>query len=215
MEIITITVGQLQTNTYVIADFDSMACVIVDPADEGKRLIEEITREKLTVKGILITHGHFDHIGAVKQLATYYKVPVVAHENEANMMADSQKNYSVYFLQRAIISHADTFVVDGEIISFGGSLDFLCIEVPGHTANSICYYMEKEHHLFVGDTLMAGSIGRSDFYDGEPDTLIKAIKSKLMGLPEETRVYPGHGNDTTIAIEKRSNPYILGIFKVE
>ncbi|MDA3845373.1 MAG: MBL fold metallo-hydrolase [Vallitaleaceae bacterium] len=212
MEIITITVGQLETNSYVIADFDCMTCVIVDPAGEGKRIIDEITREGLTVKGILITHGHFDHIGAVNQLATYYEVPVVAHMEESNMMADSQMNYSVYFLQRAIVSRADTFVEAGETISFGGALEFICIEVPGHTANSLCYYIEKERVVFTGDTLMAGAIGRTDFYDGDADTLLNAIRSELMTLPGETAVYPGHGDDTTIITEKTSNPFLLGRF---
>jgi glyoxylase-like metal-dependent hydrolase (beta-lactamase superfamily II) len=209
MEVITLTLGQLQTNVYIIADFSENTCILIDPAAEGKRIIKEIQNEGLEVKGILITHGHFDHIGAVNQLKTYYDVPVFAHESESNMMEDSQQNFSVYFLQRAIVSKADTFIEHGETINFGGELSFRCIEVPGHTANSICFYNENNHLLFSGDTLMAGAIGRTDFYQGASDTLINSIKDELMVLPKETKVYSGHGNSTNIGIEARNNPYLV------
>lgn len=214
MEVFILTVGQLQTNTYIVADMTNKTCIIIDPAAEGKRILEYCSREELSVKGILITHGHFDHIGSVNQLKTYFDVPVVAHEGEANMMADARKNLSLYFLQRAVESKADTFVEDGEELSFGDSLVFECIEVPGHTANSICYYQREMGLLFTGDTLMTGAVGRTDMYDGPQDELLTMIKRKLMILDNDVKVYPGHGHCTDIGTERRTNPYLLGHFGI-
>lgn len=212
MEVFTLSVGQLQTNTYIVADLQEKTCVIIDPAAEGKRILQHCEQEGLTVKGMLITHGHFDHIGSVNQLKTYFDVPVVAHEGEANMMADARENLSVYFLQRAVTSKADTFVEDGEELSFGNQLVFECIEVPGHSAHSICYYQREMGLLFTGDTLMTGAVGRTDMYEGPADELIHQIKDKLMILEDHVQVFPGHGHSSSIGTERRSNPYLLGHF---
>lgn len=208
MEVITRVVGPLQTNTYMVLDEETKSCVIIDPAAEGKHIIDEIDGLGYEVKALLVTHGHFDHIDAVNQLRTYYQVPVVTHELEGEMMADGQKNFSLYFIQRSISAKADTYVEDGEVIDFGGDLQFKCIEVPGHTAHSICYYVEKSGLLFTGDTLMTGAIGRSDMYDGPSDMLLNTILEKLIVLPGDVKTFPGHGPSSTIEREKGSNPFI-------
>lgn len=207
MEIKTIVTGIVQTNTYIAVDEENETAVIIDPAEEYDYIITELDSLKVKLKGILITHGHFDHIGAVNQIVKEYHVPVYAHKNEAEMMKDSRENLSVYLIQQSIVADADHFVEHGDIIHLGGQLVFKCLEVPGHTANSICYYNEAYDVLFTGDTLMTGTIGRTDFYLNDSQMLIDNINDKLMTLPDKTRVYPGHGHSTKIITEKERNPY--------
>lgn len=208
MKIKTIVTGMVQTNTYIVVDEESNTAVIVDPAAEYENIIRELNALNVKLKGILITHGHFDHIGAVNPIIKENPVPVYAQKNEAEMMADSQKNLSVYFIQQSIVGIADNFIEHGDIIDFGGQLKFKCLEVPGHTGNSVCYYNDITEIVFTGDTLMAGTIGRTDFYLNDSQMLIDNINKQLMTLPDNTRVYPGHGDSTKIVTEKQRNPYL-------
>lgn len=123
-------------------------------------------------------------------------------------MKDPIRNLSTYFISKEITAEADTFVKDEEVIDFGDGLVFKTIIVPGHSTNSVCYYSGDAGIVFTGDTLMAGSVGRTDYYHGSSDDLQKAICARLMFLPKETKVYPGHGLETTIGHERTFNPYI-------
>ena len=158
----------------------------------------------------MVTHGHYDHIGAVEKVVNHMGVPVITHEDAAKMMADPIRNLSTYFTSRNIKAAADRFVRDGETLDLGAGLVFKVMIVPGHSPKSVCFYNEVLEAVFTGDTLFAGSIGRTDYYDGNRMDLVKNIQEKLMFLPGNTKVYPGHGKNTTIANEKADNPYLNG-----
>lgn len=203
----TIVTGLLQTNTYLIVNESGEDAVLIDPAADFDDLIAEIEEKSINLKAILITHGHFDHIGIVDEIKHHFNVPVYAHRAEAEMMMNGSENLSKHFFGEDIIAHVDYFIDDGEHLDFGNGLSFDCITVSGHTNNSICYYNKEYNFIVTGDTLMAGSIGRTDFNCVSPSVLIHNIKERLLVLPENTVVYSGHGHKTTIKAEKSSNPY--------
>lgn len=208
MEIEIIVTGPLQTNTYLIVSETGKEAVIVDPAADFEDVVIEIEQRAVQLKAILITHGHFDHIGIVDDIKEHFNVPVYAHREEAVLMRESSKNLSRQFFGMDITAKTDHFVEDGQRLDFGDGLVFDCIVVPGHTNNSVCYYNAEYAFLITGDTLMAGSIGRTDFNQVSPSVLIQNIKKKLLILPEKTVIYSGHGPKTTIEAEKISNPYL-------
>lgn len=208
MDIKRMVFGSLETNAYVVSDEQSKTAVVIDPGAEAESIVKYIKSHALTLKAILLTHGHFDHVGAAEALKEHFDVPVIAHKEEAKLMEDPIKNLSKYMLGDDIIAHADTYIEEDEVIDFGNGLAFKGILVPGHSPKSICFYNQEAKIVFSGDTLMAGSIGRTDLYDGHPDDLLKMITKNLLCLPEETVVYPGHGNETTIGHELRYNQFL-------
>ncbi|GMQ65286.1 MBL fold metallo-hydrolase [Vallitalea maricola] len=207
MKVKTMMLGILQTNVYIVYDEESKDAVVIDPAGDEDRIIRFIEEKNLRLMGILVTHGHFDHIGVVDAIRDNYGVPVFTSREEGELMADPNKNLSLNLMRKVVAVENDEVVGDKDILEFG-ELVFDCIVVPGHSPESVCYYNRENDILFCGDTLFAGSIGRTDFYDGPQDTLINSIKDKLMILPEETKVYPGHGFQTTIGYEKKTNIYM-------
>ncbi|QUH31200.1 MBL fold metallo-hydrolase [Vallitalea guaymasensis] len=207
MKVKTMMLGILQTNVYIVYDEESKDAVVIDPAGDEDRIIRFIEENNLRLMGILITHGHFDHIGVVDAIRDNYGVPVFTSRQEGELMADPNKNLSLNLMRTVVAVENDEVVGDKDILEFG-ELEFDCIVVPGHSPESVCYYNKDNDVLFCGDTLFAGSIGRTDFYDGPQNTLINSIKDRLMILPEETKVYPGHGFQTTIGYEKKTNIYM-------
>jgi len=204
----TFVEGPIETNTYLVIDNEKKNGVIIDPEGNGNDLIEEIKSLGITLKAILVTHGHFDHVGAIKPIKEVWDVPVITHIEESKMMEDASLNGSMFLNQNRATTKADRLVIDNDILDFGNDLKFSCFIVPGHTSGSVCYYNEEGKVVFSGDTLFADTIGRTDLYDGPSDDLQKNIKKKLLVLPDETTVYPGHGSSTTIKKEKISNPYL-------
>lgn len=202
--------GNLKNNTYIAISDNEKNAVIIDPSYEPERIIEYISGLGLTLKAMLITHGHFDHIAAAPMIKKHMDVPVITHEEEAKIMSDPIKNLSTYFIAKQIVAEADTYVKDNEVLDFGDGLTFKAIVVPGHSAKSVCYYNQEDGVVFTGDTLMAGSVGRTDYYHGSSEDLCKAISARLIFLPKETKVYPGHGFETTIGHEKQYNPFLSG-----
>lgn len=210
MIIETMVLGLFQTNTYIVYNEDTGGCVIIDPAYEPERILEYVVGKGLKTQAILVTHGHFDHIGACEVLKEQLGVEVVASAIEADIMEDAAKNLSSMFVSRKVEAKATRLASHGSTLDFGEGLVFKCIEVAGHSPGSLCYYNTEAGVVFTGDTLMAGTIGRTDFYQGSMETLVDHIRYRLMLLPKETKVYGGHGGPTTIGREMKDNPYVGG-----
>ena len=197
--------GTCQTNCYFLYREDSKACVFVDPADQGAGIYKALTQNGFEVAGILLTHGHFDHIWGAKELRELSGAKLYACDAERELLQDTRKNVSS-MAGRAYTVDADLYVKDGEEITLA-DMTFQVIATPGHTGGGCCYYLKEADFLISGDTLFQESVGRTDLPTGSMGTLIRSIKEKLFVLPDETKVYPGHGDSTTIGQEKKYNPF--------
>ncbi len=196
-----IVVGQLDTNCYILSEKKSKQCTIIDPGADYKRIKDLISDKGLKPLFIINTHGHADHIMAN---AKFY-LPVHIHEKDAEFLTDPSKNFSQVigcFINQDI---SPKLLHDGDKLKLG-DLTIEIIHTPGHTPGGICLLYSDI--LFSGDTLFAQGIGRTDFPYGDEKRLINSIKTKLLVLPDSTKVYPGHGFDTTIGKEKADNPWL-------
>ncbi len=199
---------EIAANTYVISD-DQSKCVVIDPGQEDKEVVNYIKDNRLSLSAILLTHGHFDHIRGVDMLVKEFHVPVYIHKNDRDFLYDSHLNGSDRFSRKDITVSKEVEIreiVDESPLNFL-SIPIQVIETPFHTPGSICFYFKEENTLFSGDTLFFESIGRSDFPRADP-SLIPSSLAKLMSLKDETVVYPGHMNKTTIGHEKKQNPFV-------
>lgn len=204
-QIETLVLGMMATNCYLALNKETGALVIVDPAAEPERIIARITALGGKPEAILLTHGHFDHIGAADALKKQYGIPVCALDKEQEILEDTGKNLSL-MCGRGFTVTADRYFKDGEEAEFAGT-QVKVLHTPGHTAGGACYYMEEEAVLFSGDTLFHCSVGRTDFPTGSMSKLHDSIHTKLFVLPEETLVFPGHDQSSDIGYEKKYNPY--------
>lgn len=203
-----IVLGPVQTNCYFIyRDGEDKRAIVIDPADEGAKLFSVFKDNGISVEAILLTHGHFDHIDGVAKLRQLSHCEIYAAAAEADVLADEEKNCSAQMSGRIVTVTPDHLLADGEELELAG-MKIKMLLTPGHTEGSCCYYIEEDSLLISGDTLFEGSVGRSDLPTGSTSVLINSIKEKLMVLPEDTRVYPGHGGVTTIGDEKRYNPFL-------
>lgn len=202
-----ITAGYLQANCYIVWTDDSNDTVIIDPGGSSEDIIGFIAANKLNPVAIVNTHGHADHIGANEILKDEYRCPIMIHEDDADYLTNATLNLSMMigFINSSVSPPADRLLKQGDVIHVG-SASLAVIHTPGHTPGGICLFDGK--HLFSGDTLFAGGIGRTDFPGGSYNQLMESIRSKLMVLPDDTEVYPGHGTTTTIGDERSSNPFI-------
>lgn len=197
--------GIYQANCYIIWDENTGKAAVLDPGGDFDELKEYIENNKLSVEYIILTHGHGDHIGAVMEAKEYYKTDIMIHKDDYDMLKNNDKNYSKMLGYPKTEIEADKTINDGDIIKLG-SISMHIIHTPGHTRGSIC--IKCDSIIFSGDTLFAGSIGRTDLEGGSFEDIIKSITDKLLIFPDNTEIYPGHGPATTIAIEKRSNPFL-------
>ncbi|MCD7855930.1 MAG: MBL fold metallo-hydrolase [Clostridiales bacterium] len=207
MRIKTFTTRGMDENCYLIICEETSCAIAVDPGDKFPELSDFLRENGISLKAIVLTHAHYDHIGGLQWLKEKTKAPVVIGENEAQVLASPEMNLSPMFGADPLSMTADRLLKDGEEFSFG-SLTFKTIETPGHTPGGICLYFKNEGVLFSGDSLFAMSIGRTDFPGGSYKSLVTALKEKVMTLPEETKVFPGHGPKTSVAAERKLNPYL-------
>lgn len=207
--VITLPVGGLETNCYVVAERASGAALCIDPGADAAGIARRAQRENMTVQGIALTHGHGDHIGAVARLRKEWNVPVYIHTADAAMLTSAARNLSVLLGAHIVTDAADATLEDDATLTFGGT-SVRVLHTPGHTPGGVCYFIDAATPplLFSGDTLFRREVGRCDLAGGSWPTLQRAIREKLYVLPGATRVFPGHGPATTIAEEMRENPHV-------
>jgi len=208
MKIDYLILGGYQTNCYVLRKDDSAKdCLIIDPGLEAEELIEFLDKEKLNPVAVILTHGHIDHIAGVTGLRSRFpKIKVYIHNHDAEMLTNQNINLSAMSGIAFVTEAEDVSLKERDVIDLAG-VKLVVLHTPGHTPGGISLYSKQAGVVFVGDTLFADSIGRTDFPGGSMSQLLNSVREKLFTLPEQTEVYPGHGPATTIAAEKAHNPF--------
>jgi hydroxyacylglutathione hydrolase len=213
---ISIPVGMLQCNCSIIGDPVTREALVIDPGDEVSRILELLGRHKLKVKGIVSTHAHIDHVGGLSKLHQYTGAPVMMHRDDLPLYQAMDVQAAFLGVMPPDVTEVHQLLAEGDALQWG-LLEAQVIHTPGHTPGSVSLYMPQEAgkitlaspQLFAGDTLFAGSIGRTDLWGGSMEAILDSLRGKLMALPEETVVHPGHGPTTSIGEEKESNPFVV------
>jgi hydroxyacylglutathione hydrolase len=198
-------VGPIMANCFILGCESTKEAAVIDPGDDADRILMELAKSELKVKYLINTHGHFDHVSANKRMKEVTGAQIAIHPDDEPMLEELSRSAMMFGLSAENSPPADVVLKHGDTISFG-QITLEVIHTPGHSRGGICLYTKG--HLFAGDTLFAGSIGRTDLPGGDYDTLISSIKNNLLGLDDDTIVYTGHGPETTIGREKQTNPFI-------
>jgi glyoxylase-like metal-dependent hydrolase (beta-lactamase superfamily II) len=230
---ITIPVGMLQCNCSIIGDPATREALVVDPGDEVNRILDLLGRHKLTVKAIVSTHAHIDHVGGLSKLHQYTGAPVLMHRDDLPLYQAMEMQASFLGVMPPELTDVDQLLKEGDVLRWG-SFEAQVLHTPGHTPGSVSLYLPhnagkitvpaeegstatpdeagkislRAPQLFSGDTLFAGSIGRTDLWGGSMDEIMDSLRTKLMHLPDETIVHPGHGPVTSIGNERHLNPFL-------
>lgn len=207
MKIENFVLGPVGTNCYIVSNEETKECFLVDMAACPPELVSHIKNLGLTVKAVLLTHGHFDHIMGLDRFLEEFPVPVYACAAEKELLESAQLNSSSGMLGQPYTFHGAQYVKDGDLLEIAG-MKIQVIQTPGHTIGGCCYYIADEQTLFSGDTLFRASIGRTDLPTGSMGALVRSVTEKILVLPDETRVYPGHMEETTVGYEKKYNPFL-------
>lgn len=205
-EVLRYIVGPVCTNCYLLVNHKTGELLVVDPGDQAQLIEKQIEKTGAKPVAILLTHGHFDHAGAAEELADKYQTSIYAHEAEKETLEDPGLNLCGMIGEHKVY-RADVFVKDEEVLNLAG-FSIRVFFTPGHTIGGCCYYIADEKILFSGDTLFQESVGRTDFPRGSASDLIRAIREKLMPLPDDVTVYTGHDESTLIGYERMHNPYL-------
>jgi len=208
-------VGCLQCNCSIIGDPVTREALVLDPGDEVEKVLEILQRHKLRVKAIVSTHAHIDHVGGLKKLHEVTGAPVMMHRDDLELYLAMDMQAAWIGVRPPELSEVHQLLKEGDTLRWG-PFEAQVLHTPGHTQGSMCLYVPRGAgkvplhvpHLFAGDTLFAGSIGRTDLWGGSFEAIMRSLHGKLLALPEETLVYPGHGMATTIGAERESNPFL-------
>jgi glyoxylase-like metal-dependent hydrolase (beta-lactamase superfamily II) len=209
-------VGWLQCNCSIVGDPQTREAIVVDPGDEVDRILEIITRHRLSVRAVLVTHAHIDHVGGLRKMHQATGAPVLMHPEDLELYRDLEGQAARIGLRVPAKVEVDGLLREGDTVRWGGYQAHV-LHTPGHTRGSVSLYLPSDlgqeklaepGKLFAGDTLFAGSIGRTDLGGGSFEEIMRSIHSKLLALPDETLVYPGHGPETTIGEERETNPFL-------
>lgn len=199
-------VGMTQTNCYIVGCEETQQGAVIDPGAKGQRIVREIERSGLDIRYVLITHAHFDHIGAIADVIEATGAQLAIHPKEKPLL-DSGGGASLWGLNVNSSPPPDLELEGGQIIEVG-KLRFQVLFTPGHSPGGVSFYEASEGVVFDGDLLFAGGVGRTDLPGGDWETLMSSIKEKIFALPDETVIYSGHGGKTTVGQEKRSNTWL-------
>ena len=202
-----LVVGPVSTNCYFLKHKDTDEMIIVDPGAEPERIINAVQQLSGHPVGILLTHGHYDHMCAANELRSHYQIPIYAAKEEEHLLLDTTENLSAAWSGKPYTVKADVYVDHGEKLELAGFF-VKTLLTPGHTYGSCCYWIEEEGVCLSGDTLFYGSCGRRDLPTGSMRSMRQSLKELLETLPENTEIYPGHGEATDAAFEKLHNPYL-------
>ena len=207
MRLQRLIVGPVQTNCYILENEEEHTAVVFDPGDRGDKIFQNVVEHDLHLVAVMLTHGHFDHIGGAKELKDLSGAKLGCLKEEEALCKDPYLNLSNNYGMNLSVT-PDILYTDGEVIEAAG-IECKVLKTPGHTSGGCCYYFEDGNILISGDTLFEESVGRTDFPTSSTSELIRSVKERLFILPEETIVYPGHGGVTTIGHEKLYNPFIV------
>jgi hydroxyacylglutathione hydrolase len=200
-------VGPLQCNCSVIGDEKTHEAMVIDPGDQIEGILEILRQEKLTLRQIVITHAHIDHVGGAMKLKAATGAPILMNQNDYALLKMLDMQAAWVGMRPPGDVQVDEAVGQGRVLKIGETSSSV-IHTPGHTEGSICLYFPKEKKLIAGDTLFAGSIGRTDLPGGSMDKIMRSLHTQVLALPDETEVIPGHGPVTTIGEERETNPFL-------
>ena len=198
--------GPVGTNCYIAHVEGRSDCVVVDPGYSGERVAQVLTDDGLSLDGVLLTHGHFDHYEGVPGLTAKMGGKVYILDEEMDLIKDPAKNGSLGLMGHGTAIEPEFTCHDGDVLELAG-MEFKVIHTPGHTKGGCCYYLEDEGVLFAGDTIFMESIGRTDLPTGNMKEILSSVREKILSLPGDTKILPGHGPATDVAYEEANNPY--------
>lgn len=207
IKIYGIRVSVFSTNCYLVQNTETGEGFLIDPGDYAEKIIDVIKEKEVKLTAIYLTHGHLDHFMATERIKEEYNVPVYCHEAELAVLADPVQNLTSRFMRSGYVFTDAIGLKDGAEFTAAG-IPVKLLHTPGHTPGGCCFYLPEDGYLFSGDTLFFRSVGNTEFPGGSMGTLARSIREKLYTLPEETRVYAGHGESTDIGSEKRENPFV-------
>lgn len=205
----TLVVGPLDVNCYIV--WEGASAFVIDPGGDADLIAQELKKEGLSVAYIINTHGHFDHVGGDAQMKAVGGVLAI-HSEDAPLLDEAEDHGILYGVKTPKQVAPDEFLKDGMKLQ-AGPLTLEVMHTPGHTRGGVCFFDRKGGNLFTGDTLFAGSVGRTDFEGGSFDELMDSIKKKILPLGDTIKVFPGHGPSSTIGREKMMNPFVLDLLK--
>ena len=205
----SLTVGPFQENCYIVGDETTGEGVLVDPGDEATRIALAVEKTQLDIARIILTHTHIDHVGAVATLVDEYACPVLLHPEAEPMLQQVPTQAMMMGVRFGKVPKVDGYIEDDEILEVG-NLRLKALYTPGHAPGHLSFYEENEGFVLSGDALFAGSVGRVDLPGGSLDVLMRSIEERLLPLPDKTRVLSGHGPETTVGVERATNPFLTG-----